>query len=199
MIFLGLLILGTYAAVVPVATFDGKDGTTYEWNAINDPVMGGRSHSKYELDAQKQRGHWWGAVEIVPALDAPGFCNLQAPPYGEKGSFKDISGATNLVVTASQINSTGLTAFNTMLMTSGAMKYYKQGVYVANLTLTDELVPQMVPIESFRCTWRGEDVNWCPPLSTQLGKITNIGLGTYFPGIAGSFEVFVEFIGAEVP
>merc|ERR1719487_1405523 len=110
--------LGIHAAVVPLATFDGKDGTTYEWNAINDPVMGGQSHSQYELDADNQRGHWWGAVEIVPALDAPGFCNLQAPPYGQKGSFKDVTGATSLVVTASQVNSTGLTAFNTMLMTS---------------------------------------------------------------------------------
>ena len=49
--------------------------------------MGGVSHSKFEIDEASKQGHWHGAVEIVPSLKAPGFCNLQSMPYGKTADF----------------------------------------------------------------------------------------------------------------
>jgi len=198
MFFLLTVLLFVRSEVVPLATFDGADKTTFDWQTVNDPVMGGQSHSEFKLDSDNERGVWVGAVEIVPFLHAPGFCNLQAPGYGQKAVFNDISGAKGIVVDAAQTNSTGLTHFNTMLTTSGAVKFYKQGVYIANMTLSSELKRQVVPLSSFVCTWRGEDIKWCPPIESQLDKITNIGIGTAFPGKAGSFEVMLSFVGAEM-
>merc|ERR1711941_262431 len=91
-------------SIVPLATFDGVEATTYDWEVVNDPVMGGKSHSTFQVDKEHEIGLWGGAVEIVPSLDAPGFCNLQAPGYGQKSTFKDITGASGIVVTAAQTN-----------------------------------------------------------------------------------------------
>lgn len=188
------------SSFVPVWTFDGKDGTTYDWTTVNDPVMGGVSHSQFMIDHENNQGRWFGAVEVVPSLQAPGFCNLQSMPLGEKAEFPDFTGAVSFVVNAMQSNSTGINKFNMMIESKGAMHLYRQGVYTANLTdFSSTMASHEVRLSDFECTWRGECVNWCPELSTQLNQITNIAVGTQFPGKAGPFDVGIESIGAMIP
>jgi len=198
-IFLLFCILSCFvtSSFVPVATFDGKEGTTYDWTTVNDPVMGGVSHSKFNVDDNTKQGHWFGAVAVVPALQAPGFCNLQSMPYGQKAEFPDFTGATSFVVNAMQSNSTGINKFNIMIQTKGAMHFYKQGVYTANLNnFGNIMTSHEVQLSDFECFWRGQNVDWCPKLSTQLNQITNIAIGTQFPGKAGFFDVHILNIGA---
>lgn len=62
---------------VDLVTFDGAKATTFKWQAMNDPVMGGQSHSVFALDEKNKKGKWVGEVKIVPSLKAPGFCKIQ--------------------------------------------------------------------------------------------------------------------------
>merc|ERR1719487_1202039 len=82
-----LVLVSLFASVcagsVPIATFDGVKATTLQWEPVNDPVMGGQSHSSFKVDTDKRLGVWAGEVKIVPFLKAPGFCNLQSPGLGK--------------------------------------------------------------------------------------------------------------------
>jgi len=188
------------SSFVPIATFDGKDGTTYDWTTINDPVMGGVSHSQFMIDHDNNQGRWFGAVEVVPSLQAPGFCNLQSMPYGQQAEFPDFTGATSFIVNANQVNSTGINKFNMMIQSKGAMHSYKQGVYTANFKdFGRTMAAHEVQLSDFQCFWRGQKVKWCPELATQLNQITNIAVGTQFPGKAGPFDVTITNIGAMMP
>jgi hypothetical protein len=57
---------------VPLVTFDGAQGTTFDFTVLNDPVMGGRSHGTWALEAGY--GVLDGAVVDVPSLKAPVRC-----------------------------------------------------------------------------------------------------------------------------
>jgi len=185
------------AKAVPLATFDGAAGTTWPWQPVNDPVMGGASSSKFRVDSARALGVWEGEVRIVPFLGAPGFCNLQAPGLYKEAVFPDISGTDGLTVRARQTNSAGLTLFNAMLMTSGAKnKKSKQGVYNANFTLSGDMEEHFLPYSAFKCSWRGQSVSWCPDLASQLAEVTAIGVGTVFPGVAGKFQVELASVSA---
>merc|ERR1719453_596256 len=82
---------------VQLATFDGAKGTTWDWKALNDPVMGGESYSKFEVNKTSKVGVWIGETKIVPSLKAPGFCNLETSAhFGVK--YNDISGYTHLTM-----------------------------------------------------------------------------------------------------
>lgn len=189
---------GALATNLPLATFDGAKGTTWSWQAVNDPVMGGSSSSTFSVDSERSLGIWDGEVRIVSFLGAPGFCNLQAPGLFKTAAFPSVAGASGLVVRARETNSTGLTHFNVMLMTKGAKHLFKQGVYMANFTMTGAMEDHFLPLEAFQCSWRGQKVTWCPDLKTQLDQVTNVGVGTAFPGTAGKFHVEVASISARM-
>merc|ERR1719281_2194153 len=76
-------------------------------------------------------------------------------------------------------------------MTKGAKHLFQQGTYTADFNFESSNVIQdyLIPWTAFRCTWRGENVTWCPDLKTQLSEVTNIGIATFYPGKAGSFHV----------
>merc|ERR1719502_386781 len=54
---------------IDLATFDGE--TSHSWKTESDPVMGGRSDSKWAKG--DGFGDYSGTCRIVPALKAPGF------------------------------------------------------------------------------------------------------------------------------
>merc|ERR1711907_402757 len=178
---------------IPLAVFDGS--SSLSWTAVNDPVMGGQSYSNLTVDKADSVLDWIGEVKIVPFLHAPGFCNAQAPGLGEKADFPSVEGAKGLVIRARTIDES-LTHFNTILMTKGAQHWMEQGQYSANWTASSPWRDVYVPWSDFDCTWRGEHVSWCPELDTQLAGITNIGVGTAFPGSAGKFHVQIHSITA---
>ena len=87
-------LAGVLGADVPLATFDGKAGTTFDFKELNDPVMGGQSTGTWKLDSAGF-GVFDGQVVDVPSLKAPGFIKAAAD-----GSFPDASAAAsgNLVL-----------------------------------------------------------------------------------------------------
>jgi len=183
--------------VVPFATFDGAKGTTWDWEAVNDPVMGGQSYGNFTADQDKKLAVWQGEVKIVPFLHAAGFCNAQAPRFGETAKFPDATGSQGICLRARLVAGSELTNFNMQLMSTGARHFGKQGVFNANYTLaTGNMQDICVSWDKFTCTWRGETVSWCPDLNTQLDKISSIGVGSAFPGKPGKFHVEIQSISA---
>ena len=61
------------AEPVVLATFDGSK-TAHSWQVMNDPVMGGQSHSSFAQEGGV--GNFTGLCAIVPFLKAPGFCKI---------------------------------------------------------------------------------------------------------------------------
>jgi len=157
--------------------------------------MGGQSYSNVTIDTANKVASWAGEVKVVPFLHAPGFCNLQAPGLGKKASFPSAAGSTSITVRA-RIVSESLTHFNVVLMTKGSARLFKQASYAANYTLTNEMQDVTIPLSRFECNWRGQPASWCPTIDTQLDQITNIGIGSVFPGEAGKFHVELESITA---
>jgi len=181
-------------AAVPIATFDGAQGTTWPWEPVNDPVMGGQSESTFQVDSSTNLGVWKGEVKIVPFLQKPGFSNLQAPGHHKKENFPDLTGTSGLVARM-KVEDGGLTNFNMMLMTkAGGTPEGKEGVYEADITLTSKMEDHFRPWSAFSCTWRGQPVNWCPELTTQLAQVGSVGFGT--AGSVGKFDVKIEALSA---
>jgi len=193
-----LMLLGARALgqTTPIATFDGAKATTWPWATVNDPVMGGESSSTFKVD--QGLGIWDGEVRIVPFLKAPGFCNLQSPGLYKTAAFPDLTGMDGLVVRGRQTNASGLSHFNVQIMTKGAKHWMKQGVYTGDFSMPvdpqNTIQNYVVPWTAFKCTWRGEHITWCPDLKTQLNQVTNIGIGTSFPGKAGPFHMEIAAV-----
>merc|ERR1712086_132671 len=82
------------SAPTPLVTFDGAQGTTFDFKALNDPVMGGKSSGTWTVGSGA--GTLDGEVVDVPSLSAPGFIKAAAD-----GTFPDASSAFggNLVLT----------------------------------------------------------------------------------------------------
>ena len=92
-----------------------------------------------------------------------------------------------------------ITLFRVTLESSGATHDFKRGQYTANFALksdTKDFLELYVPWTAFKCSWRGEKVDWCPDITTQLDKFNMIGISTAFPGKAGKFNLEVESISA---
>ena len=78
---------------VVLATFD-KATTSHTWQVMNDPVMGGQSHSTFAQEGGI--GNFTGLCAIVPFLKAPGFCKigtthglLSPPGFDDASAFID--------------------------------------------------------------------------------------------------------------
>lgn len=73
--------------VLPLVTFDGTSGTTFNFKELNDPVMGGKSSGTWET--KDGVGIIDGDVVDVPSLKAPGFIKASAD-----GKFADVSSSS---------------------------------------------------------------------------------------------------------
>merc|ERR1719199_249993 len=186
------------AGDMAIITFDGAKSTTYPWEAVNDPVMGGQSNSTITIDQKDGLGMWNGEVKIVPFLKAPGFCTMQSPGLRKKADFPFVQGFNGVVVTARVLKSE-LKSFQINFRTNGAVHGEKEGQYSAPFSIesdSDAFIERFVPWTDFECNWRGEKVSWCPDLSTQLSEINSVGIMTSFPGKVGTFYMEINSIGA---
>jgi len=78
------------AELTYLATFNGAQSTTVDWKEVNDPVMGGKSVGTFAVDQTNKKGVFNGTCALIPALNAPGFCNVQSQPMMFK-KFPDVS------------------------------------------------------------------------------------------------------------
>jgi len=178
---------------IPLATFDGAAGTSFDWETVDDPVMGGRSHSMIDLESGEAR--WHGTVAIVPFLKAPGFCTIRTSDA--KAKFNDVRGTQNFKMMARNAKNSTITKFSLSLETKGGRNMFKQGTYEGEVTVpaTGEWIEVKANWQSFNLTWRGERIKG-PAIETQLGEIEQVGLTTYFPGPAGNFSLEIKSMSA---
>jgi hypothetical protein len=185
------------ATAIPIATFDGAEETgKWDWETVNDPVMGGVSKSSFSVEGKV--GVWKGDVKIVPFLKAPGFCTLRAPGFRKTAKFPDLSQSDGLLVRTAA-SPTGLKDFRVTLSTEGAGRgMFSDMSYSAEFTATEDFEEVFVPWKAFHCSYHGKKMDWfCPRVNHQLSKVTSIGFATHYPLEAETpFELKIEAISA---
>lgn len=201
-----------YKDEICIMAFDGT--APRYWEPVNDPVMGGISWSTFMPTVGK--GYWAGQVLNVPALNSPGFCNLQSPGLYKEMPFPDMTNTSGMLVKAKLSQASAL-PFKIQIMSDKAKeckgmmgipmmpvgdsmiptKYNcKLASYEATIPLSTTMSEYHVPWYMFKCSWRGMQVSWCPPLGAQqLATVTSVGLSTH--GKVGPFSVEIESIKAK--
>lgn len=144
--------LPTLESPLTLATFDASSPLT--WRVMNDPVMGGRSHSAFNASS----GLFSGTCAVVPFLGAPGFCKMSAQSnFANASAF--IEGALQLTVRSSTPEYRGFK----VAWAGGSMPAKAQGwrheelTFKASFSLPtkarDTFVTVRVPFEEFSVDW----------------------------------------------
>jgi hypothetical protein len=189
-----LLAIFVGATATTIATFDGAQGTKWDWETVNDPVMGGVSKSSFRVEGDV--GIWSGDVKIVPFLKAPGFCTLRAPGFRKTAKFPDLSNSDGLVVRTAAKHG-GLKNFRVTVSTEGAGRgMFRDMSYSAEFEATEDFEDVFVPWKAFSCSYHGKNMDWfCPRIDHQLAKVTSIGFATHYPLEAETpFELNIESV-----
>merc|ERR1712048_103431 len=177
------------AAPGSLVTFDGADGTTFNFKQLNDPVMGGQSSGTWSLG--DGFGILDGEVVDVPSLSAPGFIKAAAD-----GSFPDISAFADGNLVLSVRSSTPEYAGFRVTFVSGAVSPnfacagggslpFSRGCFKNKFTVPagDDFVDVKIPFNTFsdksssatgeQTTTCADDASVCPTAS-KLSKIQRV-------------------------
>jgi len=146
---LAVLVASAVAADVKLATFDGAQQTTASWKLMNDPVMGGSSHSTF--DVKDKVGVFNGTCAIVSKLKAPGFAKIEG-----RRTYADITGYDSIALKV-RSSTPWYSGFRIAFGAPGVPKssiYTPQGSYKRGFQLsgTDWQVVE-VPISQFSWDW----------------------------------------------
>mgnify|MGYP002633923728 FL=1 len=66
--FATALLMANVSANDVIVSFDGAQGTTFEFKALLDPVMGGKSTGSWSVNSDEGYGIFDGEVVDVPKL-----------------------------------------------------------------------------------------------------------------------------------
>lgn len=188
-----LVLLAVVAVVlgdVTLLSFDGTPSTTSKtWSLTNDPVMGGLSYSNYTVNGVDQKMEWTGSVEIVPSLEAPGFCNLMS----ELKQWPSASKQTHLMFKArSTVPYKGFKVSFAADTLSPQFKCFKSDFEMSSTGEWEEIA---IPFNQFSNNWSSytgepivtcaEDASVCPT-DKNLADIKQIGF--WMEGGEGKFN-----------
>jgi Complex I intermediate-associated protein 30 (CIA30) len=175
-------------ADVDVVLASFSDPYSIKMKTIDDPVMGGSSHSSFILGVN--RLVWEGEVETVSFLDAPGFCNLQTADKQDFSILKDSTGISFLVSSSGSdfLHPMGLQIENGERTKFGIpVVYWCQGTEIKHLD--DDTIEMYAKWEDFTATAYGQDVK-APALTPEnLSKTFMVGLTTYLSHQSGPFRL----------
>ena len=188
---------------IPVATFDNR--ANHSWTVESDPVMGGKSTSKWQLGTTPNGtsvGVWEGECRIVPSLKAPGFTFTMTESIFSFSFFPSVISADGLEITMQNVEG-NVTLFQVAFCDSRINPYRCQfGTYKANFTLPPapmkDFQTAFVPWSAFSDKWSpatGQHTAEDPPTEEALGHVTQVQL--WVEGVVGSFKVYVEGIRAK--
>jgi len=175
-----------------------------EWTTMNDPVMGGKSHSSLLIDDGV--ASFEGTCAIVPFLHAPGFITMiTGNPYSStvKALFPDVSSCKGV-----KINVRSKTEYDGYYMSFGtdrvpggrhAMGYKSPLEVPFGLEFKDITIP----FNEFSSNWDEgtgktkitckDDNTYCPTISTLQNMKTMTFWGE---GVEGDVALDIRYIGA---
>ena len=193
-------------------------GGEQKFSVMNDPVMGGQSHSTYDAAS----GNFTGTCAIVPFLKAPGFCKVATShglfhPEAFPDASKYIDGALYIVASSPTASYTGFkvefTAKNVTRPRPG--QHHAAPSFKASFAVPagNAATPIKVPFNQFSVDWSeytgncdtkdptGEQHVCCSaahpevcPKDYHLAKMT--GFAVWAEGIEGEFEIDLKQIWA---
>jgi len=178
-------LVSAASAGLPLVTFDKSPETTFTFQELNDPVMGGKSSGTWALGASY--GIFDGEVLDVPSLKAPGFIKAAAD-----GKFADVSTALggDLVL---QVRSTtpeykgfrvtivAGTVSPSYACSGGGSLPFSRGCFKAKFSVGagDDWSTVRIPFTSFSDKWSpatgeqtttcAQDADVCPTTATLSG------------------------------
>merc|ERR1712198_60652 len=197
---------------VTLATFDGAEGTTFPFETMNDPVMGGVSISTFEVNEEEHFGIFNGTVKIVPSLNAPGFCSMTSFGEDYNDASSTIEGGITLRVRTSSPDYEGFRmVFRGGILSSplacgfGGTAPFTNGCYKSLFKVPpgEEFVDVMIPFTNFSDHWdptNGNHLTECSddpkvcPTAKALEKIKEITI--MGEGVAGDFHLEIVSISA---
>jgi apolipoprotein D and lipocalin family protein len=200
----------TAKSAANLVTFDGAEGTTFTFQELNDPVMGGKSTGTWSLG--DGFGIFDGEVVDVPSLQAPGFIKAQA-----SGSFPDVSAFIDgsLVLSVRTTNPeyegyrvtvvSGATSPSFSCSAGGSLPF-SRGCYKEKFSVPagDDFVDVKIPFNTFSDKWSsatGEQTTTCADdadvclTANKLAKIQMVEL--WGEGAGGKVHLEVNSISAE--
>ena len=167
------------------------------WKAMNDPVMGGKSHSKVTIE--NGVGVFDGGVVDVPFLHAPGFITMR----GTGGDFPDVSSCDSL-----QLRARASEPYSGYRISFGDKRVpgnrFARG-YKADFDapVGSEMGTVVIPFHEFTVRWDDatgdpvvtchEDKNFCPDTKTLQNMKT---MSLWGEGVAGRVHLEIESIEA---
>merc|ERR1712039_668779 len=195
---------------VTLATFDGAAGTTFKFDELNDPVMGGKSTGTWSVG--NGFGILDGQVVNVPALKAPGFIKAAAD-----GKFPDVSEFIDGSLVLSVRTTTpeyagyrvtfvaGATSASFACAAGGSLPF-SRGCFKQKFSVPagSNFVEIKLPFNTFSDKWSSatgehnaecaKDKSVCPTAS-KLSKIQRIEF--WGEGAAGKLHLEVKSVSAE--
>lgn len=208
--------LSQAASASTLATFDGAAGTTFEFDELNDPVMGGKSTGTWAVDNTKKVGVFDGEVVNVPSLGAPGFIKAAADAkYFPDASSAGDDGVVVLKVRTTtpeykgyRVTVTSGASIPAFACGGGGALPLSRGCYKAKFSVPqstkDEFQTVKIPLSSFSDLWSsatGEHTKECSDdasaclTSKKLSKIQR--LEVWAEGVAGKIHLEVQEVSIE--
>jgi lipocalin len=193
-----------------IVTFDGAEGSTFDFKALNDPVMGGKSSGTWTVS--DGAGVLDGEVVDVPSLSAPGFIKASAD-----GKFPDASsafgGSLVLTVRSSTPEYAGFRVTFVAGATSPAFSCsaggslpLSRGCFKAKFSVPagSDFTQIKIPFSDFSDKWSsatGEQTTTCAqsadvcPTASKLSKIQRMEF--WAEGADGKLQLEVKAVSAE--
>jgi len=201
------------AAHVGLVSFDGAAGTTFTFQELNDPVMGGQSTGTWQVDTVNKVGVFDGEVANVPSLKAPGFIKSAAG-----GKFPDVSSAiTGDLVLSVRTSTPDYEGFRVSFgsgavspaysCAGGGSLPFSRGCFKAKFAVPaagSNFTTIRIPFNSFSDKWSpatGEQTKTCAadadvcPTASQLASIQRIEV--WAEGALGHVHLEVKDISAQ--
>jgi len=198
------------SAQLPIVTFDGAQGTTFDFKALNDPVMGGKSSGTWTV--ADGAGVLDGEVVDVPSLSAPGFIKAAAD-----GKFPDASsgfgGSLVLTVRSSTPEYAGFrvtfvsgATSATFACSAGGSLPLSRGCFKAKFSVPagSDFTQIKIPFTDFSDKWSsatGEQTTTCAqssdvcPTASKLSKIQRVEF--WGEGANGKLHLEVQAVSVE--
>jgi len=193
-----------------LVTFDGADGTTFKFQELNDPVMGGKSAGTWSLG--DGFGIIDGEVVDVPSLSAPGFIKAQA-----KGNFPDVSAfidgslvlsvrTTNPEYEGYRVTFVSGAASPDFACSAGGLLPFSRGCYKNKFSVPagDDFVDVKIPFNTFSDKWSsatGEQTVTCADdadVCATAAKLAKIQMLEFWgEGASGKVHLEVKSVSAE--